>query len=163
MAKYGNDMSNPVLVMKGVPQGSVLGPLLFLVYINICDKFKFCKYHLYADDSVLYSCGPTAELAFSNVQADFDTLQHALLDLKLLLNPHKTKVMVFTTWRTKLPSLSITSLDGVCIQSVDNYKYLGNWMDKNLNFKYHVDYLAKKLKFTLGFLYICIIVYCTDW
>lgn len=126
MVKYGNDMSNPVLVMKGVPQGSVLGPLLFLVYINnICDKLKFCKYHLYADDTVLYSCAPTAELAFSNVQADFDTLQYALQDLKLLLNPHKTKVMVFTTGQTKLPSVSITSLDGVCIKSVDNYKYLG--------------------------------------
>lgn len=85
--------------------------------------FEFCKDHLCANDTVLYSCAPTAELAFSNVQADFYTLQYALSDMKL--NSHKTKVMIFATGRTKVPPLSITTLYGVCIQSVDNYKYLG--------------------------------------
>ena len=154
IVKDGNIMSDPVTVTKGVPQGSVLGPFLFLVYINnICDKFKHCKYHLYADDTVMYACAPSAETAFSNLQSDFNTLQLALSDLKLVLNSGKTKTMIFSSARKKAPTLSINTLDGVAIQTVDTYKYLGIWLDKSLNFHFHIDHLAKKLKFTLGFLY----------
>jgi len=49
--------------------------------------------------------------------------------------------------------LSIDALDGVSVEFVDTYKYLGFWLDRNLNFKHHIKVLTKKLKFTLGFLY----------
>ena len=94
---------------------------------------------------------PTTDTA--NLQSDLNSLQSVLCDLTLLLNPNKTKTMIFTSGRAEVPTLSVTTLHGVPIQSVDCYKYLGVWLDKSLNFKHHIDYLSKKLKFTLGFLY----------
>lgn len=154
MVKHGNELSDPVTVLKGVPQGSVLGPLLFLLFINkICDRLKFCKFHLYADDTVIYSSAASTEQALANLQADFSLLQYAFSDLKLLLNSSKTKLMFFSSERSPAACPPITSLDGTSIELVHHYKYLGFWLDSNLNFKHHIDLLAKKLKFTLGFLY----------
>ena len=149
-------MSDPVTVLKGVPQGSVLGPLLFLIYINnISDQLRFCKYHLYADDTVIYRSAPKLAQALSDLQADFKVLQHALSDLKLLLNSAKTKLMVFSATEVDPSDVQppITSLDGTTIELVGHFKYLGFWLDSNLNFRQHIEVLAKKLKLTLAFLY----------
>lgn len=152
--RFGNIVSDPVVLGKGVPQGSILGPLLFLLYVNnICAQTKRSSYHLYADDTVLYSCAFSLEAAVSNLQSDFIFLQQALFDSKLLLNGHKTKAMLFAANKSVVSPPSIITLEGTPIEFVDTYKYLGIWLDQNLNFKYHIETLTKKLKFTLGFLY----------
>ena len=151
--KLGDTVSEPVTMEKGVPQGSILGPLLFLVYINnICNLSQHSRYHMYADDTVLYTCAPTLELAVANLSIDFIALQHELHKSKLLLNGKKTKAMLFTPRASPAP-LSISSLDGTSIEWVETYKYLGFWLDKHLNFKFHIESLSKKLKFTIGFFY----------
>lgn len=92
IVRHGNVTSDPVVLKKGVPQGSVLGPLLFIIYINnVCSEFKYSQYHLYADDTIMYSCASTPETACANLQSDFASLQSALFDLKLLLNAKKDK------------------------------------------------------------------------
>ena len=60
----------------------------------------------------------------------------------------KTKAMLFTPRASPAPGI-ITTLDGTPIEWVDRYKYLGFWLDKHLNFKFHIDSLSKKFKFTL--------------
>lgn len=77
----------------------------------------------------------------------------SLENLKLLLNANKTKVMVFSSGGTKAQPFPISTLNGISIEFVDSYKYLGFWLDKKLNFKHHIECLAMKLKFTLSFLY----------
>lgn len=84
--------------------GSVLGPLLFSLYINnIYSNVSKGNFHFYADDTVLYcSCSaPTADQALSQLQFDFNKLQQNLYDLKLALHAEKTKVMLFSNLKSK--------------------------------------------------------------
>lgn len=80
-------------IYKGVPQGSVLGPF----YINDFNcGITNSLIHLYADDSIIYSLAPSVEQALINLQDDFCIIQRTLSNLKLVLNPGKSKYMIFT-------------------------------------------------------------------
>ncbi len=66
-------------VKIGLPQGSVLGPLLFILYINnIVNNLAHSSVHLYANEMVIYSSAPTSDQAVSHLQSDFDAVQHTL-------------------------------------------------------------------------------------
>ena len=76
--------SDFICLSKGVPQGSILGPLLFTFCINdFGTNVVNSKIHLYVDDTVIYSAAPSGELALQNLQSDFLIIQQALIDLKL--------------------------------------------------------------------------------
>ena len=142
-------------VTKGVPQGSILGPLLFTLYINNIVSFNNgCKAHFYADDTVIYSSAPTLGEATAILQTAFNEIQRSLLELKLVLNGAKTKYMQFSRSRTLTDTVfNICTLDGSVIERVPFYKYLGIFIDEKLSFKMHITELSKKLRVKLVFFY----------
>jgi hypothetical protein len=125
----------------GVPKGSILRPTLFSVYINtVALAAGDSLIHLYTDDTIMYTSGPSLDTVLTNLQTSFNAIQLSFRGLQLLLNASKTKCMLFNR---SLPAharpSSITILDGSDLEYVDNYKYLGVWLDCKLFFQTHIQ------------------------
>ena len=91
-----NSYSSFLPVTQGVPQGSVLGPLLYIVYSNdIARKIKNNGFTFYADDTVLYSKKKSLAQAGLDLQQDLDNLSDWCNDNQIFINPTKTKAMFF--------------------------------------------------------------------
>jgi hypothetical protein len=148
-------LSRPMAASIGVPQGSILGPTLFSVYINdVALAAGDSLIHLYADDTILYTSCPSLDTVLTNLQTSFNTIQHSFRGLQLLLSASKTKWMLFN-WLLPTPShpTSITTLDSSDLEYVDNYKYLGVWLDCKLSFQSDIKHLQSKMKSRIGFLF----------
>ena len=141
--------SDSIPVSSGVPQGSVLGPILFLAYINdLPDQVK-SRVRLFADDTAMY-------LALDK-QGDSDILQKDLESLEkweklwdMSFNPSKCQVIHVT--RSKSPSQTIYYLHGCALESVSSAKYLGVTVSEDLSWSDHINNITKKANQTLGFI-----------
>lgn len=152
---YGSQ-SDYLVVDKGVPQGSTLGPLLFSIFINdlphLCTN---CSVHLYADDTVIYTANSNISQIQHSLQLDFNSVQQWLHNNRLLLNQKKSCSMVFGTRHTHPYHLNLPILfaDGSPLHKVDSFKYLGLWIDPELSFKPHIDFIIKRTYGCLSSLY----------
>ena len=153
--KLGSYQTEFLTVTNGVPQGSILGPVLFTIYINnIVSSLLNCHAHLYADDTVLYCISDSVQQSVQNLQSSFNTLQNCLVDLRLVLNTEKTKYMCFSRARiTHFNDLIIHTNNGSHIERVTEYKYLGIWIDEKLSFTFHIKNLVCRLRQKIGYFY----------
>ena len=148
VTRVGATRSAPLPVMCGVPQGSILGPLLFSLYINDLPYYIPAKLNLYADDTAITVFGKTGQELKTKLENSSTVLSIWFRQNRLSLNTKKTKVMLFGT-RQSLAKLDdfVLRIDGKRIESVSKFKYLGVMLDPTLSFHDHVSYIQSK---TLG-------------
>lgn len=146
--EIGDIQSSLLPIITGVPQGSILGPLFFLIYINdISESSNLFNFINYADDTTLF-----VTLKYDKLRTPTDTelnnelnsINRWLISNKLSLNTSKTKCMIFHTPQKKVipPCLKI---EGKTIEYVDQFPLLGITIEKNLSWSAHKKYIGKKI------------------
>jgi hypothetical protein len=140
--------SDPLTIDCGVPQGSILGPLLFILYVNDLPQcFSECQVNIYADDTAFYIAKRTVTEINEALQTELDQVHNWLCANKLSLHVGKTASMLLCSHqkRRHLQNQHI-SLDvhNEQIGQVEGLKYLGVHIDQHLNFNQHIDDVCKK-------------------
>ena len=137
--------SSKLEITCGVPQGSILGPLLFLVYINdICNNLNDTKVRLYADDTVIYNSGEHILQTGMELQLSLNRLYNWCDRNKLTININKTKVMTFGSRKFIKQRISPSLLLGdIPLGNVTTFKYLGVILDRELKFNAHAQNIYK--------------------
>ena len=133
-------------VNHGVPQGSVLGPILFLIYINdLHHALQNCQTNLFADDTCLLSSDSNLQSLETKVNSDLSRLSSWLRANKISLNVMKTEVLLFRSKHKPVPYSMKLKLDDYELKLSNYVKYLGLFLDEFLTWTFHFDHLAKKL------------------
>jgi hypothetical protein len=155
---YNGYQSQVKHLSVGVPQGSILGPLLFLIYVNdINNVSNFFHFLLYADDTTLTStlCYNHSILSKESVDVinfELGKVFKWLCANRLSLNIEKTKYMTFAL-RKRNENVNLKlSINGINLQSTDEFNFLGTIITYNLSWKSHTSYICRKLSKVIGIL-----------
>jgi hypothetical protein len=137
-------------LVYGVPQGSVLGPVLFSLFINdlslsITNPSVEC--HMLADDTTFQTCSSDITVIQDSLQSALDDASTWCQENRMVLNPSKSKSMLITTrQKHQLQPLSLNlSVDGNTLKQVSSHKLLGVVIDDKLRWDAHVDHLCRQL------------------
>ena len=138
-------ISTSRIISCGVPQGSVLGPLLFLIYVNdLSSVLTNSGHYLYADDTVIFRSGSNIQTTVNLLQTDLNSFGSWCKANKLTINTKKSNYVIYGT-KQKLSRIRYTApnLQGDILQRTPSYKYLGVHIDSHLNFNVHIDNCCK--------------------
>ena len=138
----------------GVPQVSILGPLLFLIYINdlasISDKIFTL---LFADDSNLFLSGKNPDDLIESMNNELIKVVDWLNINKLSLNIKKTHFIIFRNKHERIETRNELTINDVVIEMTNSTKFLGIMIDQHINFQRHIAYVKGKISRSLGILY----------
>ena len=144
-----NVHSEPCFISCGVPQGSILGPLLFLIFINDLPLTSNFKFNLFADDTTLQWSSDNLQNLENDVDIELKNISKWFSDNHLTLNESKTKYIIFN--HRNPVSINI-ALNDIPVQQCGrncqekSVKFLGILLDDRLNWSIHVDFVCKKIR-----------------
>ena len=135
----GNAHSSSKPVPVGVPQGSILGPLLFLTYVNdLPSYFRECNLTLYADDTVVYASAKDAATLEFRLNIDLQSISKWFFDNLLTLNENKCKFVLFgSTQKPKSFQTFSLCINDYNLERTDSFKYLGDTISQNMTWQSH--------------------------
>ena len=145
--KFGGCLSAWGSVRVGVPQGSILGPLLFSIFVNdLPSVVNYAQLNMYADDTELHCCGEDLQSVQDDLQSDLYRIQDWLQANRLQLNVSKSAIMLIGSWQ-KLRGRSVTvSINGKPLASITSTRYLGVLIDQHLNWKLHINHVLNRVR-----------------
>lgn len=154
----GDRVSDSLHITRGVPQGSILGPLLFITYTCLFHKcLKTCQYHLYADDTQLYCSFPPLEKNefCQKINQDLANLYNVIRKHNLKVNPLKSTVTIIGSkqYRGMVSDTCQFYIGGELIPFKDQVKSLGLTIDSDLRFSFHVNNMLRRAYASLKMMY----------
>jgi hypothetical protein len=133
-------------IKAGVPQGSVLGPLLFLIYINDLENVVSCNLKMFADDTCLYVTTDDSALSANTLNDNLTNIKLWADQWLVNFNPSKTKSMVISYKKANLPPLYF---DGNLVAEVQQHKHLGVILNNRLTWNNHISNIVKNVSSVL--------------
>jgi hypothetical protein len=148
--QYKETKSSTHTIPCGVPQGSVLGPLLFIIYTNdLPNCLKFSKAILFADDTTVYLTSKSISNLFNNINSDLELLSEWFRANKLSLNIGKTNYVVFKQNPMQVDEHLKIKIGNNVIEQKNVIQFLGLYIDAKLEWHDHIQYIKNKLKSSL--------------
>ena len=146
-------ISSPKNISCGIPQGSILEPLLFLLYINdISKSLKYVTLSMYADDTEIYESSKHSDELVANLNCDLENVRKWMLQNRLQIHPTKTKYMCIGSSyniKHKISSNPIL-IDNIPVPRTGTYACLGVSLDERLTWEKHIDTICAKVGAGIG-------------
>ena len=138
----------------GIPQGSILGPLLFIIYNNdLPSATNILKTTLFADDTNFSIEHKNYDHLVPTLNSELRNITNWTVSNRLTINTSKTEMLFFSNRRNVLINDEQINLNGDWIKFVDHARFLGVRIDDKINFRYHIHCITKKLSKHAGILY----------
>lgn len=152
--KVKDKLANKLFTEEGLPQGSVIAPTLFNIYINDIPKNNSTKIAMFADDTAIFSTSVREDQAKIYIQRHLHQLETYFNRWKLRINVDKTQFTIFNHKHNRNHNINNRiSMYNTPIEETDTVKYLGITLDRKLTFKQHIETIRKRARIAKSLIY----------